>query len=96
MFFSSDMLMTKNLILNTKCPLKFLLLFHFKKRRGQPCLFSFQNETITKASADIWCLLLGFWSSVCPMRRTLEEELKDRPRKGIFIGHSFNSMIGTN
>ena len=35
MFFSLDRPMTKNLILNTKCQPKFLLLFHFKKRRGK-------------------------------------------------------------
>ena len=43
MFFSLDRPMTKSLILNTKCQPKFLLLFHFKKRRvkAENCTTSF-------------------------------------------------------
>ena len=59
-FFSLYRLVTKNWWLNTKCQPKFLVLFLFEKRRGQPGLFSFWKEIIIKISADIWCLVIDF------------------------------------
>ena len=56
-FFSLDNPETKNIILKIKYQLKFLLLFHFEKRRVRAVLFSFQNETTAKILADIWCLV---------------------------------------
>ena len=51
-------LKTNDQKLSTKCQLKFLLLFLFEKKRGQPGLFSFWKETTKHLG-----LVIGFWSS---------------------------------
>ena len=64
-------------VLNTKCRPKFLFLFHLKKRKGQPWLFSFQNEI----SNFNWYLLFGIMFLVSG----ISNEKKNIPVKGLVI-----------
>jgi hypothetical protein len=48
----------------------------FQKISGQTYLFSFLKETTIKTSADIWCLVIGFWSMAYPMERTQNSPLR--------------------
>ena len=54
----------------------FLLTFLFEKRTGQADLFSFQKESTKKTFADIWCLVIGFYSMAYPMKRRFDQAAK--------------------
>ena len=54
MSFPLDKSMTKKLLTKHKMPAKVFVVVSFKKRSGQPGLFSFHKGTTIKTSANIW------------------------------------------
>ena len=73
MFFSLDRPMTKNLILNTKCQLKFCCCCFILKRE-EDNFASSKNETATKILADILLFSIKFLVISLSNEKNIEDE----------------------